>query len=180
MRHLFSRYVFAGVIAAGILSVAALAGTTTAIGNQGALAKYTAGNLDEFTAGAEGKLVISGDGVAYSVGTSLVLMPYAQIRNVELGALIEEKRKGFHFTRPNVIGHRQITVGFTEPKTKMERIMTLQMDEDEAVSAVQQIELHTGRRRRNMNGDTWWGDSAWKTKRNGNAVKPEGLGDLKN
>jgi len=173
-------YLLAGVFCAGVFSAAAFAGATVSTLSQGVVATYAAGNLDDFTAGTEGKLALSGDGAAFSVGKAIVMAPYKQIQNVELGDVIEQKRKGFHVSKRPLPGRRQVTLSFSDPQSKLDRTATLEMDEDEATAVVEQVELKTGRRRRVTNGDSWWGDSAWKTKRNGNSVKPEALGDLEN
>jgi hypothetical protein len=163
------------------------AGPTVTVGNQGIPVTYTAGTLEEFSAGAEGKLSLGGDSVAFSSGKNLVLAPYKQILNVELGEVIETPRKGLALRKKKGPTRRQMTLEYTDaPKppakgdAKAEpnsHSATFEMDDDDATAIVEEIELRTGRRRRITNGDHWWGDSAWKTKRN-DSVKPDAIGNL--
>lgn len=180
MRHL-PFLILSGVALLGVGSAAALAGPTELVGDQGLAATYMAGNLEEISAGAEGKLVLGGDSLAFTAGKNVVLAPYKQIQNVELGDPIEQKRKGFHITKKPMLARRQLTITYADAQMKPAsdpRTITLEMDEDDAAVVSEQIELRIGKRRRVTNGDSWWGDSAWKTKRNGNAVKPDAIGTV--
>ena len=60
------------------------------------------------------------------------------------------------------------------------KVLTLEFEEAAANQTVVEIEIRQGKRtppRHATNGDSWWGDSAWKTTRNNNTVTPESLGN---
>ena len=74
--------------------------------------------------------------------------------------------------------HQMVNFEFTN-KDGSEQNMTLELDESAANRTVEEIEISQGKRvppKRATNGDSWWGDSAWKTVRNRNTVSPEALG----
>jgi hypothetical protein len=174
----FLCYLSAGVICAALLPSLAIADSTVSTVNQGVDATYTAGNLDDFSAGTQGKVVVSGDALVFTTEKSIVTVPFKGVHNLELGALLQQKRRGLHFTKNNAPSRQQLTIYFSDGQTKLDRNITLEMDGEEAKLTAEQVEIKSGRRHRVANGDGWWGDSAWKTKRNGNAVKPEVIGKL--
>jgi len=161
-------------------SVAALAGAG------GGLAVYVVGNLDGVSPGDEGTLVLDHDAVVFRSGKTVLSLPYGDIHNVELGTRVMPPAdapvykvwrlpKRFLTERPM---HQMVNFEFTS-KDGNDRTMTLEFDEAAANQTLVEIEIRQGKRtppKHATNGDSWWGDSAWKTNRNNNTVTPESLG----
>jgi hypothetical protein len=74
--------------------------------------------------------------------------------------------------------HQMVNFEFAD-KDGNDQTMTLDFEESAANQTLMEIEIRQGKRtppRHPTNGDSWWGDSAWKTTRNSNTVSPESLG----
>jgi hypothetical protein len=165
-----------------LVSVAALAGTG------GGPAVYVVGNLDGVSPGDEGTLVLDRDAVVFRSGKTVLSLPYSGIHNVELGTRVMPPAdsplykvwrlpKRFLTERPM---HQMVNFQFAD-KAGNDQTMTLEFEEAAANQTLVDIEIRQGKRTRPKhatNGDSWWGDSAWKTSRNDNTVTPESLGTL--
>jgi len=161
-------------------SVAALAGAG------GGLAVYVVGNLDGVSPGDEGTLVLEHDAVVFRSGNTVVSVPYGDIHNVELGTrvmppsdapLYKVWRLPKRFLTERAM-HQMVNFEFAD-KDGNDQNMTLEFDEAAANQTLVEIEIRQGKRtppKHATNGDSWWGDSAWKTNRNNNTVTPESLG----
>jgi len=161
-------------------SVAALAGAG------GGLAVYVVGNLDGVSPGDEGTLVLEHDAVVFRCGNTVVSVPYGDIHNVELGTrvmppsdapLYKVWRLPKRFLTERAM-HQMVNFEFAD-KDGNDQNMTLEFDEAAANQTLVEIEIRQGKRtppKHATNGDSWWGDSAWKTNRNNNTVTPESLG----
>ena len=162
-------------------SVAALAGAG------GGPAIYVVGNLGGISPGDEGTLVLQHDAVVFRSGKTVLSLPYSDIHNVELGTRVMPPAdaplykvwrlpKRFPTERPM---HQMVNFAFAD-KDGNEQTMTLEFEEAAANQTVVEIEIRQGKRtppRHATNGDSWWGDSAWKTTRNNNTVTSESLGN---
>ena len=162
-------------------SVAALAGAG------GGPAIYVVGNLGGISPGDEGTLVLQHDAVVFRSGKTVLSLPYSDIHNVELGTRVMPPAdaplykvwrlpKRFPTERPM---HQMVNFAFAD-KDGNEQTITLEFEEAAANQTVVEIEIRQGKRtppRHATNGDSWWGDSAWKTTRNNNTVTPETLGN---
>jgi len=162
-------------------SVAALAGAG------GGPAIYVVGNLGGISPGDEGTLVLQHDAVVFRSGKTVLSLPYSDIHNVELGTRVMPPAdaplykvwrlpKRFLTERPM---HQMVNFAFAD-KDGNEQTMTLEFEEAAANQTVVEIEIRQGKRtppKHATNGDSWWGDSAWKTTRNNNTVTPETLGN---
>lgn len=166
-------------------SVMLLASVAAFAGAGGGPAVYVVGNLDGVSPGAEGMLVLEQDEAVFRSGKTVLSVPYGDIRSVELGTKVIPNsiplyrvwklHKRFLVERPM---QRMVNFEFTDKDGK-EQSMTLEFDESLANETLAEIEIRQGKRvapRRAVNGDAWWGDSAWKTQRNNNTVSPESLG----
>jgi hypothetical protein len=161
-------------------SVAALAGAG------GGLAVYVVGNLDGVSPGDEGTLVLDHDAVVFRSGNTVVSVPYDDIHNVELGTrvmppsdapLYKVWRLPKRFLTERAM-HQMVNFEFAH-KDGNDQNMTLEFEEAAANQTLVEIEIRQGKRtppKHATNGDSWWGDSAWKTNRNNNTVTPESLG----
>jgi hypothetical protein len=161
-------------------SVAALAGAG------GGLAVYVVGNLDGVSPGDEGTLVLEHDAVVFRSGNTVVSVPYGDIHNVELGTrvmppsdapLYKVWRLPKRFLTERAM-HQMVNFEFAH-KDGNDQNMTLEFEEAAANQTLVEIEIRQGKRtppKHATNGDSWWGDSAWKTNRNNNTVTPESLG----
>lgn len=161
-------------------SVAALAGTG------GGPAVYVVGNLDGVSPGDEGTLVLDHDAVVFRSGKTALSLAYSDIHNVELGTRVMPPPdaplykvwrlpKRFLTERPM---HQMVNFEFAD-KDGNDQTMTLELEEAAANQTLVEIEIRQGKRtppKHATNGDSWWGDSAWKTSRNNNALTPESLG----
>jgi hypothetical protein len=108
------------------------------------------------------------------------------IHNVELGTRVMPPPdaplykvwrlpKRFLTERPM---HQMVNFQFADKDGK-DQTMTLEFEEAAANQTLIAIEIRQGKRtppKHATNGDSWWGDSAWKTPRNDNTVIPESLG----
>ena len=164
-----------------LTSVAALAGAG------GGPAVYVVGNLDGVSPGDEGTLVLDHDAVVFRSGKTVLSLPYGDIHNVELGTRVTPPAdaplykvwrlpKRFLTERPM---HQMVNVEFAD-KDGNGHTMTLEFEEAAAIQTLVDIEVRQGKRtppRHPTNGDSWWGDSAWKTTSNNNTVTPESLGN---
>lgn len=166
-------------------SVMLLASVAAFAGAGGGPAVYVVGNLEAVSPGAEGMLVLEQDEAVFRSGKVVLSVPYGDIRSVELGTKVIpasiplykvwQLHKRFLIERPM---QRMVNFEFTDKDGK-EQSMTLEFEESLANETLVEIETRQGKRvppRRALNGDSWWGDSAWKTTRNSNTVSPESLG----
>ena len=126
------------------------------------------------------------DTVVFRSGKTVLSLPYGYIHNVELGTRVMPPAdapvykvwrlpKRFLTERPM---HQMVNFEFTS-KDGNDRTMTLEFEEAAASQTLVEIEIRQGKRtppKHATNGDSWWGDSAWKTSRNNNTVTPESLG----
>lgn len=148
-------------------------------------ATYTVGNLDEISAGAEGKLSLKQSTLVFSDGKAAVFAPYDQITSAGMGAKVVPPSGGLKkmvkFKKEPV--RRLMIVEFNDSTKKdekgraMVRTMTFDVEESAGEDFCTTIEERAGRKK-HPGGDGWWGNSAWKTKSNGNAVQPDSLGKL--
>jgi len=164
-----------------LISVAALAGTG------GGPTVYVVGNLDGVLPGDGGILVLDHDAVVFRSGKTVFSLPYGDIHNVELGTRVMPPTdapiykvwrlpKRFLTERPM---HQMVNFQFAD-KAGNDQTMTLEFEETTANQTLIEIEIRQGKRERPKhatNGDSWWGDSAWKTTSNNNTVTPESLGN---
>jgi hypothetical protein len=164
-----------------LASVAALAGAG------GAPAVYVVGNLDGVSPGDEGILVLDRDAAVFRSGKAVLSVPYRAIHNVELGTRVMPPTetplykvwhlpKRFLTERPM---HQMVNFQFAD-KDGNDQTMTLEFEEAAANQTLVEIEIRQGKRtppKHATNGDSWWGDSVWKTTGNGNTVAPESLGN---
>src|SRR5207249_12052945 len=131
-------------------------------------------------------LVLEQYQLVFRSGKMVLPVPYDDIRNVELGTKVVppsipvykvwQLHKRFLVERPM---RRMVNFEFADKDGK-EQSMTLEFDESAANDTLAEIEIRQGKRvppRRATNGDSWWGDSAWKTTRNNNTVSPEAMGN---
>lgn len=163
-----------------MVSVGALAG------GAGVTAVYVVGNLDGVSPGDDGTLVLDRDAVVFHCGKTVFSLAYSDIHNVELGTRVLPPadaplykvwrlHKRFLTERPM---HQMVNFQFAD-KDGNDQIMTLEFEEAVANQTLVEIEIRQGKRtppKHATNGDSWWGDSAWKTPRNNNTVVPESLG----
>ena len=164
-----------------LASVAALAGAG------GGPAVYVVGNLDGVSPGDEGTLMLDRDAAVFRSGKTVLSLPYSDIHNLELGTRVMPPSdvplykvwrlpKRFLTERPM---HQMVNFEFAD-KDGNDQTMTLEFEEATASQTLIEIEIRQGKRtppKRATNGDSWWGDSAWKTTRNNNTVTPETLGN---
>lgn len=173
--------------AAFSISMLTLAGPKALAGDIAVPAIYTVGNLDEFSAGAEGELTLKETTLTFSDKNNVVFAPYTQIRSAELGdkappAPASKLRKVLKVKKQSAA--RMLTIEFKDSGAQADRAegamraMTFQVEELAGIDIVEIIEERNGKHPRTKTGDSWWGDSAWKTKRNGNSVKEDSLGRL--
>lgn len=155
-------------------------------GGGGGPTVYVVGNLDGVSPGAEGMLVLQDDAAVFRSGKTVLSVRYSAIRNVELGTRIIRPLdaplykiwrlpKRFLTERPM---HQMVNFAFAD-KDGNDQTMTLELEESAANETLVEIEIRQGKRtplQHAINGDSWWGDSAWKTTRNNNTVRPESLG----
>src|SRR6202051_4173216 len=167
--------------------VLSLASAGALAGAGGGPAVYVVGDLDEVSPGDEGTLVLDHDAVIFRSGKTVLSLPYGDIHNVELGTkvmppadapLLKVWRlpKRFLTERPM---HQMVNFEFVD-KDGNDQTVTLEFEEAAANQTLVEIEIRQGKRtrpRHATNGDSWWGDSAWKTSRNNNTVAPESLGN---
>jgi hypothetical protein len=161
-------------------SLAALAGAG------GGPAVYVVGNLDGVSPGDDGTLLLDRDAMVFRSGKTVLTLPYKDIHNVELGTLVMPPAeaplykvwrlpKRFLTERPM---HQMVNFEFADKDGK-NQTMTLEFEQAAANQTLVEIEIRQGKRtppKHATNGDSWWGDSAWKTSRNDNTVSPESLG----
>jgi hypothetical protein len=149
----------------------------------GAPSVYVVGNVTKLSPGDEGILVLDQGKAVFRSGKTVLPIPYADMRNVELGTRLNppsdvplykvwQLHKRF-LDRPM---HQMLTVEFVD-KDGEHQTMTLEMDESAAAETLTALEIKQGKRRRATNGEAWWGDSLWKTNKNHNTVSPETLGN---
>jgi hypothetical protein len=168
------------------VSLLFLASAAALAGAGGGPAVYVVGNLDAVSPGDEGTLVLDHDAVVFRSGKTVLSLPYGDIHNVELGTRVMPPAdapvykvwrlpKRFLTERPM---HQMVNFEFTS-KDGNDRTMTLEFEEAAASQTLVEIEIRQGKRtppKHATNGDSWWGDSAWKTSRNNNTVTPESFG----
>ncbi len=173
--------------AAFSISILTLAGPKALASDIVVPAIYTVGNLDEFSAGAEGELTLKENTLTFSDKNNVVFAPYPQVKSAELGdkappAPASKFRKVLKVKKQTVV--RMLTIEFKDSGVQGDRAegtmraMTFQVEELAGQDVVEIIEERNGKHPRARTGDGWWGDSAWKTKRNGNSVKEDSLGRL--
>ena len=169
-----------------IASLVLLASVAALAGAEGGPAVYVVGNLDGVSPGDEGTLLLDHDAVVFRSGKTVLSLPYSKIHNVELGTRVMPPSdaplykvwrlpKRFLTERPM---HQMVNFAFAD-KDGNDQTMTLEFEEAAANQTLVEIEIRQGRRERPKhatNGDSWWGDSAWKTPRNHNTVNPESMG----
>ena len=163
-----------------LTSVLALAGAG------GGPAVYVVGNLDGVSPGDGGTLVLDHDAVVFRSGKTVLSLPYGDIHNVELGTkvmpasdapLYKVWRLPKRFLTERAM-HQMVNFQFSD-KDGNDQTLTLEFEEAAANQTLMEIEIRQGKRtppKHATNGDSWWGDSAWKTNRNENTVSPESLG----
>jgi hypothetical protein len=149
-------------------------------------ATYTVGNLDAITAGTDGRITLKENTLVFSDGKNVVFAPYSNITSAEMGAKVPPPAasglKKIKFKKDPV--RRLMIVEYADVEKKDEkghgvaRTMTFDVEEVAGEDFVTTIEERAGRRKHSSSSDNWWGDSAWKTKTNGNAVRPDSLGKL--
>ena len=164
-----------------LASIAALAGTG------GGPAVYVVGNLDGVSPGDEGTLALDHDAAVFRSGKTVLSLRYTDIHNVELGTKVMPSTdaplykvwrlpKRFLTERPM---HQMVNFHFAD-KNGSDQTMTLELEEAAANQTLVEIEIRQGKRtppKHATTGDSWWGDSVWKTTGNGNTVAPEPLGN---
>ena len=169
-----------------VLSVLILTSVAAFAGTGGGPAVYVVGNLGGVSPGDEGTLVLDHDAVVFRSGKTVLSLPYGDIHNVELGTKVMPPAdaplykvwrlpKRFLTERPM---HQMVNFQFVD-KDGNDHTITLEFEEAAANQTLVEIEIRQGKRtppRHATNGDSWWGDSAWKTTRNNNTVAPESLG----
>ena len=169
-----------------IVSLLLLASAAVFASAGGGPAVYVIGNLQGISPGAEGMLVLEEDEAVFRSGKTALSVPYSDIHNVELGTRVMPPSdaplykvwrlpKRFLVERPM---RQMVNFEFSD-KDGNEQTMTLEFVESLANETLEEIEIRQGKRtppKRATNGDSWWGDSAWKTTRNNNTVNPDALG----
>ena len=168
------------------ISILLLSSVVAVAGSGGGPAVYVVGNLDGVSPGAEGILVLEKDQAVFRSGKTVLPMPYADIRNVELGTKVVPPSaplyKVWQLHKRFLVDHpaqRMVNFEFTDKDGK-DQTITLELGEAAANETLTEIEIHQGKRiapKRATNGDPWWGDSIWKTASNNNTVSPEDLGN---
>jgi hypothetical protein len=152
----------------------------------GGPAVYVVGNLDGVSPGDEGTLALDRDAVVFRSGKAVLSLRYSAIHNVELGTRVMPPTeaplykvwrlpKRFLAERPM---RQMVNFQFADKDGK-DHTMTLEFEEAAASQTLMEIEIRQGKRtppKHATNGDSWWGDSAWKTNRNDNRVSPDSLG----
>ena len=147
---------------------------------------YVVGNLNGVSPGDEGMLVLDRDAVVFRSRKTVLSLPYSDIHNVELGTRVMPPSdaplykvwrlpKRFLTERPM---HQMVNFQFAD-KDGNDQTMTLEFEVAGANQTLVGIETRQGKRTppsHATNGDSWWGDSAWKTPRNNNTLAPELLG----
>jgi len=170
-----------------VASLLLLAAVVAFAGAGGGPAVYVVGNLEGVSPGDEGTLVLDHDAVVFRSGKTVLSLPYGDIHNVELGTRVTPPAdaplykvwrlpKRFLTERPM---HQMVNFEFAD-KDGNGQTMTLEFEEAAAIQTLVDIEVRQGKRtppRHATNGDSWWGDSAWKTTSNNNTVTPESLGN---
>jgi hypothetical protein len=155
-------------------------------GAGGGPAVYVVGNLESVSPGDEGALLLDHDGVVFRSGKTVLSLAYSDIHSVELGTRalppadaplykVWRLHKRFLTERPM---HQMVNFQFAD-KDGNDQTMTLEFEEAAANQTLVEIEIRQGKRtppKHATNGDSWWGDSAWKTPRNNNTVIPDSLG----
>ncbi len=147
---------------------------------------YTVGNLDTLNSGAEGRLTLKESTLAFSDGKNVVFAPYSNITSAEMGAKVPPPAaSGLRKIKlQKKLVRRLMVVEFADVEKKDEkghglaRTMTFDVLETDGEDFVTTIEERAGRRKHASSADAWWGDSSWKTKTNGNTVRPDSLGKL--
>jgi hypothetical protein len=142
-------------------------------------AVYAAGNIGNLEAGSNGSILLTDEYAAFTpLGGTPVRASYKEIRNIELGAKLLPKKDKIWKMRLNnqKIPHRFLTIEFMGPKDEIAQNMTLVLSEGAATQVQNAIELKTGKKTRATMASYWWGDSMWKTNRNGNVVSPVSVG----
>jgi hypothetical protein len=167
-------------------SVVLLASVAALAGAGGGSAVYVVGNLDGVSPGDEGTLLLDHDTAVFRSGKTVLSLRYSDIHNVELGTRVMPPadaplykvwrlHKRFLTERPM---HQMVNFQFAD-KDGNDQAMTLEFAEAAANQTLVEIETRQGKRtppKHATNGDSWWGDSAWKTTRNNNTVAPASLG----
>ena len=170
-----------------VASLLLLAAVVAFAGAGGGAAVYVVGNVEGVSPGDEGTLVLDHDAVVFRSGKTVLSLPYGDIHNVELGTRVTPPAdaplykvwrlpKRFLTERPM---HQMVNFEFAD-KDGNGQTMTLEFEEAAAIQTLVDIEVRQGKRtppRHPTNGDSWWGDSAWKTPRNNNTVSPESMGN---
>jgi len=168
-----------------VVSLLLLAAVAAFAGAGGGPAMYVIGNLQGVSPGAEGMLVLEEGEAVFRSGKTVLSVPYSEIHNVELGTKVLpssgvplykvwELHKRFLVERPM---HQMVNFDFAD-KDGNQQNMTLEFEESLANETLVEIEIRQGKRtppKRATNGDSWWGDSAWKTTRN-KTVNSDALG----
>lgn len=153
----------------------------------GGHAVYVVGNLNGVSPGAEGMLVLEPNQAVFRSGKTVLSIPYSDLHNVELGTkvvppsdvpLYKVWRLPKRFLTEHSM-HQMVNFEFSD-KDGNDQSMTLELDETAANDTLVEIETRQGKRvppKRTTNGDSWWGDSAWKTTGNNNTVNPDAMGN---
>ena len=127
------------------------------------------------------------DAAIFRSGKAVLSVPYRDIHNVELGTRVMPPTeaplykvwrlpKRFLAERPM---HQMVNFQFAD-KDGNDQTITLEFEEAAANQTLVEIEIRQGKRtppKHATNGDSWWGDSVWKTTGNNNTVAPESPGN---
>jgi hypothetical protein len=139
---------------------------------------YVSGNIASVTPNTSGTLVFSDEKVLYfKAGDASVPVPYASIKNAELGATRTHSTNEPAYkiwTLPKRFGNKPrtqyLTVDF-KGEDGEDKTMTLEVAQPIANSVL--TEIQESRLGKSRARNEWWGDQYWKTKRNeASAWKP--------
>jgi hypothetical protein len=166
--------------------ILSLASAVALAGAGGGPTVYVVGDLDGVSPGDEGTLALDRNAIVFRSGKTALSLPYGDIHNVELGTRVMPPPdaplyKVWRFPRRFLMErpmHQMVNFEFAD-KDGNDHTMTLEFEEAAANQTLEAIEIRQGKRtppKHATNGDSWWGDSAWKTPRNNNTVVPESLG----
>lgn len=144
-------------------------------------AVYAAGNVGSLVAGSDGVFSLDENQLSFTPTEGQpILVSYKEVRNVELGAkLLPKKEKIWKLQKMMLepkTTHRFLTIDFQRVKDEPQS-MTLVLSEKAASQVQTAVEFKTGVRVRNTVASSWWGDSVWKTSRNGNVISPVEVGN---
>lgn len=144
-------------------------------------AMYAIGDIQELSAGTAGTILLEDRQATFESANISIPIAYDTIQNVELGArLTPGKEPAYKVWRLHKRFEerplrRMLNIAFKD-KSGQIRNITLQLSENAALQVQEALELRSGKRRRPTVSDAWWGDSVWKTKRNGDTLSDDRLG----